>query len=177
MRYNYSPLKFLLIYLKMIPVNKKSSDYISQKDYIEEITMCLIPHVKEKTIAEMIVNTSLNIEKQEIIKQVKETVKHRDGSFDKIHNTLKMLCIVLENNTDLKMKKMREDTKRLLKEMVKCFDNKGMNYFQDYNLIKEQNEEKDEIIEELNCENEHLKSMLERYNIVDIDDMPSDTDM
>lgn len=177
MRYNYSPLKFLLIYLKMIPVNKKSSDYISQKDYIEEITKCLIPHVKEKTIAEMIVNSSLQIEKKEISNQLSETAKYKNNSFEKIHNTLKLLNIVLQNNTDLKMKRIRGDMKRLIGEMVKCFDNQGMNYFQDYNLIKEQNEEKDEIIEELNCENEHLKSMLDHYNIVDVDDMPSDTDM
>lgn len=161
----------------MFPVNKKSPDYNAQKNYIGSITKCLIPHVKEKSIAEIIVNTALQIEKTEISHQLTETTNYKNGSFGKIHNTLKLMSIVMENNTDLKMEKIREDTKRLLREMIKCFDNQGLEYFNEHKTKGEYIRDLKYENRELKEENEYMKRMLERFNIVDVDDLPSDTDM
>lgn len=115
---------------------------------------------KEEGIINIILDYQSDLENNELIKYFNKDITK--NTFESFKNFLLLFENILSQNLDLKDNTIRSYLFKSINNLNFLFNNFGLNYFNEYKKLKEENQI-------LKQKNKRLTEMCQYFNIVDID--------
>ena len=153
-----------------------------------EIREMLIKEVHEQVIADQILEMTFSIEKTDIMEKINLVNKEQRHTTKKVELTLDLFIYIMENNIDIKIKKMRDILIDKMKDLKKNWSN--IENFHEYSILQENKEYLEEENQELkahiqNLENHEYDTNEDNeeesddgdVNYIDIDEVDTDEDI